>query len=449
MALAGRQTTLLLGGAVLAQLIGLAASPLLTRLYGPRDFAALALFGGLLGVLGVVAGGRYEAAVLLPKDDRDARGLLVLALLLSLATALLTALAIGIAGAALAERLGWNGASRWLWLLPLAVPLTTALTALGAWVNRQQDYLALAGSRVVQALVAAGLGVALAGWSGGAADAVVNAAADLPARTTTAVGQGGTGAGAGLVWGSCAGLLAGGAWLAAAAARRRHGSSAQLSWGVLRDIARRHADFPRVNLPHALLDSLQAAALLALLGAGWGATVLGLYALVLRTVRAPAAMLGSAFGQVFQQRAAAAHNAGRPLRPLVLQQWRQLAWWLAPLALVAGSAPWSFGHLFGATWREAGVYALILLPWMAASLLVSPLSQLPLVLGRQRRALLWGLAYQASMLLPLLLALAWQWDARSALALHSLCASAVLVAYAGWLVRISDTPGAAPQEAHG
>lgn len=438
MALAGRQTTLLLGGAVLAQLIGLAASPLLSRLYGPGDFAALALFGGLLGVLGVAAGGRYEMAVLLPKDERDARGLLALALLLSLATALLTALAVGVTGAALAQRIGWHGASRWLWLLPLAVPLTTTLAALGAWANRKQDYLALAGSRVVQALVAAGLGVALADWSGASADAVSSAGAGV-----------GAGAGAGLVWGSCAGLLAGGAWLAAAAARQPRGSRAALTWATLRDVARRHADFPRVNLPHALLDSLQAAALLVVLGAGWGATVLGLYALVLRTVRVPAAMLGSAFGQVFQQRAAAAHNASQPLRPLVLTQWRQLAWWLVPLVVLAGTAPWSFAHVFGSAWREGGVYALILLPWMACSLLVSPLSQLPLVLGRQRRALLWGLAYQASMLAPLLVALALQFSARTALALHSLCAAAVLAAYAAWLLRISDTPPAAPQVPHG
>jgi|CXWL01.1.fsa_nt_gi O-antigen/teichoic acid export membrane protein len=422
MQLGARQTTTLLGGAVLAQLIGLAASPLLTRLFSPDDFAALALFGAVLGVLGVVAGGRYELAVILPKEDGDAFGLLVLALLLASGVSALIGVVVFIAGDAIASRWQWHAAGRWLWLLPVAVPLSCALAALGGWVNRQSGYVALAGSRVAQAAVAAGLSLALGWWGAGEA---------------------------GLVWASCAGLLVGCLWLALASLRAPGLPFARLTWQGLRALARRHADFPRVNLPHALLDATQAAVLLSLLGAGWGATALGLYALVLRIVRAPMAMVGSAMGQVFQQRAAQAHNEGRALRPLLLAQWRQMSWWLLPLALLAGTAPWWFEWLFGAAWREGGVYALILLPWLAMSFLVSPLSQLPLVLSRQRGALLWGLAYQAAMLVPVWVATLLQAGMRQALLLHSLCAALALAGYAGWLFRISTTVAARGPADHG
>ena len=425
MKLATRQVSTLLGGALLAQLVGLGASPMLTRLFKPDDFAALALFGAVLAVLAVVAGGRYELAVMLPKDDGDSIGLLALALLLAAGLALAVALLQGLAGEAIAARWHWHRAELWLPLLAPAVLLSCALAALGGWVNRQARYTALAASRLVQALAAAGSSLALGAWGATAG---------------------------GLVWGSCLGLLLGCGWLAVASWRTpalRQGWR-RLGWPVLARVARQHADFPRVNLPHALLDTLQAAVLLSLLGAGWGATALGLYALVQRTVRAPMAMLGASMGQVFQQRAAQCHHAGQPLRPLLIAQWRQLLGWLLPMAAAIATAPWTFALVFGETWREGGQYALILLPWMAMNFLVSPLSQLPLLLGRQRGALVWGLAYQAAMLLPVLAALGLGVGLPQALLAQSICAATVLAGYAVWLLRIgSAAPGLPQASVHG
>jgi len=102
-------------------------------------------------------------------------------------------------------------------------------------------------------------------------------------------------------------------------------------------------------------------------------------------------------------------------------------------------APQLFAIVFGDDWREAGVYALILSPWMALNFITSPLSQLPLVVGQQGRAFLYGLAYQASMLLPYLLALLLPLTMRTTLLLQSVLSSVVLVFYGLWLHRLADT----------
>ncbi|MDP4274087.1 MAG: hypothetical protein Q8907_07400, partial [Bacteroidota bacterium] len=75
-----RNIITLFSGNVVAQIIPLLAYPVLTRLYQPSDFGTLALFTSIVGILSVMATGRYELSVILPKRDEDAAGLLVLSL---------------------------------------------------------------------------------------------------------------------------------------------------------------------------------------------------------------------------------------------------------------------------------------------------------------------------------------------------------------------------------
>ncbi len=407
-----KQTLTLLSGTAVAQLIALIASPLLTRLFGPLDFAALAMYVALLGLFGVVASGRYELAIVLPQDDGQALDLARLSILLAIVSSGCLGAIIFVFGDALLVGVGSPSARSWIGLLPLAVALTAGLAVLGAWANRKARYRLLAGNRVLQSAVVVAVSVAFGLWGHHEA---------------------------GLIWGSAAGLLVACVSMAVWTGRSAQPSPWSVDWDSMRRVSARHADFPKVNLPHALLDNAQAVLLLAIIGAGWGGTSLGLYSFALRIVRVPMAMVGSAMGQVFQQHAASAFNRGQPLRPLVLAQWRRQLTWLVPLAMFAVAAPWAFAWLFGEAWSEAGVYALILLPWMTLSFMVSPQSQLPLVLGRQRGALLWGLAYQAAMLLPLLAAWALAASARQALFAHSIIASLVLAGYARWLWHISGT----------
>ncbi len=62
----------LLSGTLFAQGIGYAIAPILTRLYSPAEFGELALFMRITGFISAVATLRYELAIPLPKEDKDA-----------------------------------------------------------------------------------------------------------------------------------------------------------------------------------------------------------------------------------------------------------------------------------------------------------------------------------------------------------------------------------------
>ena len=63
---------ILLSGTLIAQAIPVLVSPMLTRLYTPENFAGLAILMAWFNPLSYLASGRYEIAVLLPKEDTEA-----------------------------------------------------------------------------------------------------------------------------------------------------------------------------------------------------------------------------------------------------------------------------------------------------------------------------------------------------------------------------------------
>ncbi len=79
----------LLSGTLIAQLIPLAVSPVLTRLYTPENFGIFAFVLGLTMILVSLFNGRYDAAILIPKDSKEAFSLFKLAMYLPVIMAIL------------------------------------------------------------------------------------------------------------------------------------------------------------------------------------------------------------------------------------------------------------------------------------------------------------------------------------------------------------------------
>ncbi|MBF4218060.1 lipopolysaccharide biosynthesis protein, partial [Vibrio anguillarum] len=114
----------LMTGTGIAQAIPIAIIPILTRMFSPEDFGLLALYAACVSILGVVATGRYEIAIMLPKDDEDARLLLQLSMLVALFFSLLISIPISIWNAQIARFLGNEDIAVWLYLVPVSVLFT-------------------------------------------------------------------------------------------------------------------------------------------------------------------------------------------------------------------------------------------------------------------------------------------------------------------------------------
>ena len=101
-------------------------------------------------------------------------------------------------------------------------------------------------------------------------------------------------------------------------------------------------------------------------------------------------------------------------------------------------APEIFAIFFGKSWREAGVYAQILSPWIFLNFIVSPISQIPIIVHKQRSGLAIGMVYNLSIFMPLLLTSYLNKSIIIGLCSVSICASIVLLYYAYWVYKISQ-----------
>jgi lipopolysaccharide exporter len=343
-----RSVVTLASGTAIAQLLLVLAVPVLTRLYSPADYGALAVYSSTLAVLVVLASLRYEAAIPLPEDDEVAGSLLMLTFGLLAAMTAFVSLMVWLAGDAFVTAVNVPGLGPYLWLIPLGFLGAGTYQALSYWAIRRREFGRVARTRLSQ----------------GAGQVVAQ------------VGLGLAGAGApGLLIGDVIGRVAGAGGLALLVLRER--PHARVTRASLAAVAARYRRFPLLTTWAGLLNigSLQLPSIL--FSAGFGAAAAGLYALSFNMLVLPTMLLGQAVGQVFLSRAAA--YAREPERLRQLTDRTALALFACGLPLfgaVALGGPQLFATAMGREWEQAGRYAQVLAPWFVVWLVSSPLSGL-------------------------------------------------------------------------
>ncbi|MCE5191384.1 MAG: oligosaccharide flippase family protein [Actinomycetia bacterium] len=367
----------LASGTAIAQAAPLLATPILTRLYTPVQFGEYGVFVALLMGLSVVVSGRYEVAVPLPKSDDKAYSLLALSLIVSVMLSAVLAVT-GVVASVIVDpkalaSLGVT--SRTVIMLPVGILFAAVMQSAGYWFTRQGAFRIVALARSLMGIITALAAIAL----------------------------GAVGISSGLIVSVLMGYVVTGSVLLVALIRRTRGMTAGISGASLKAVAREYREFPLLNSPHALLDTARESLTLMLTGALFGPTVLGFLSQTLRVLRAPMSLIGQAVSQVFFPRASRAHAEGTSLAPLTRRTMRGVLAVSVPIylaVLVAG--PWLFSVVFGPTWRQSGVYAQILSPWLALVLVVSSLSTLPIIKRQQPRALAINVVETATRLIALL-----------------------------------------------
>ncbi|MCU4311799.1 oligosaccharide flippase family protein [Acinetobacter variabilis] len=349
---------LLVGGTAGAQLLLIAATPFLTRLYSPSDFGILAAFVALLAFFTVVANGRYELAIHLPEKIEDTVAITVLAFLCLLFTTFIVIVSTIFLSQPIANLLNAPQLASYLWLLPLAVFFVGLYQICNAWYVRQKQYKDIAGTKVLQS--------------------ILTLLIQLSTFKLAAFG---------LMLGQTLGQGAGSIKLSLKSIK-----NTKEFWSVqfhqIKTVAKRYKSFPIYSTWTGLFNtaSLQLAPLVFL--SLFGATVAGLYALTLKLVSLPISLIGQAIGSVFLSEAPKAQREGR-LNTLVLQFNKKLVQLgCLPTAILIVFGPELFVFVLGEQWYKAGEYAQWLAPWIFLQFQWTPLSNLTVVLELQKEALI-------------------------------------------------------------
>jgi O-antigen/teichoic acid export membrane protein len=350
----------------------------------------LVVYVAILACTVIMASLRYEYALPIPQDDREAVELLAVCILLVAANTCLASLALH----AFQDRiLAWMdapGLAPYLWLVPVSILGAGCYQVSNCWAIRKGGYARIARTKVTQSVTQLAVQVGVGSLVKGPLGLLVG---DAVGRTN------GTRTLAMLDW------------------RRDWMRLRQVSPGGMWRAAVQFRRFPIIASGTALMNTFNLRVPALLLAIYFGPAVAGCFALAQRVFALPSSVIGESVAQVyFGEFARRAKGDAGGLMPLFRGTVRRMFLLGLPLMLAAMAAGWFlFPVIFGPKWREAGVFVVGMAPMALAQFTAACADSTLVVLERQDLALVREVARTTLLLSGIVAAWLLRWGPRPAI----------------------------------
>jgi len=321
----------MVGGVAFAQLLAIALSPIITRLYSPDDLGLLAFYMALISILAVVATGQYQHAIMLQKKESAARQLTYICLGLSAAFSVVCLLGVGVFYADINASLGDKSLGVALWLVPFGVLSASIFAALTMWFTWQKEFKKISANHIGMSAVNNGMSIGF-----GAANM----------------------SGFGVIWGHFIGQSSAALYFLVYFLRSPDHDVQHLK---IRALMKRYKKFPCVTLPHSLFSTVAIHLPSLILIGAFSPAVAGLYFLANRAANVPITILSQSLYPILF----GTFNESKNRRSLFEKKFIQVNALFLPLFIVFWfAAPPLFAFVFGAEWGRSGVYVQLILPML-------------------------------------------------------------------------------------
>ncbi len=351
----------LMSATTAAQGIAILIYLVLAQIYSTSEHGIFALYMSIIAVTGIISTGKYEAAVMMPGDDKKAFNLVALSSLLCVSFSFFLLILVALFHKSFAIWLGDPLIEKWLWFVPLSTLMIGSFQSLSYWSNRNRRYASMAVANVGQSLSNSAIKVS----------------------TSKVFANGG-----GLIAGAIIGQFIGIMLFARDLFRKDKGFWNNISIPGMKEMSTEFKFFPRFNMIHNLINNFSANLPVFVIASKFGTSEAGLYSLAFMLVFRPVNLVTSSFSQVFSQRIISHYNQGIKIYSDV---WRLslklMQFGILPFIIAGFAGPFLFTLFFGETWTLAGKYMQLLLPWIFVVLISAPLSFLPDMLKRQQKAM--------------------------------------------------------------
>jgi O-antigen/teichoic acid export membrane protein len=343
-------------GTTIAQAIPIAISPILTRIYTPEDFGMFALYMSVASILSVVATGRYELAIMLPKKDEDAINIVALSILISFFISLFSFLIVFFFNAQITNFLGNPKVSMWLYFVPLTVLLTGVYQSFNYWSNRKKNYRRLALSRVVQSGTTASTNLGM-GFNGFGSGGLILSSILGQGIATTVLGR--------LVW------------------RDDKNGIYTIKKLKILALAKKYKKFPTWNLFSSFISTLRLNILVFFFSKFFLSSFLGFYYMADRMLRLPSSLFIAAFSDVFFQRISKLKTNNEIFDVSKAYLFKLLFLLTVPYMIIILFLKDAVPFIFGEEWQELYLYMYVLSLPIFFNLLTTHFSKILMVISRQ------------------------------------------------------------------
>jgi O-antigen/teichoic acid export membrane protein len=354
--------TIIAGGTATAQLITIAFSPVITRLYGPDAFGILGVFTAVAAMVIPLSNLAYADAIVIPASESEAKTLVKLSFLISVLIFLILMLLIPFFHNQIAHLMGFDAAAIYLLLVPPFVLMDSWDHILRNWLIRKKQFKPISKIAIFHA---AEIGATKSGFGLFFASAplliILNVTAHLFRLILT--------------------------WVTALPTLTNHGTNFKMHFRqttALKKAAYDYRDFPLYSMPQNLIFSFSQSLPTLMLAALFGPVSVGYYALSKRVLTQPFILISRSIGTAYLPRLAEAANRGEKLQPHIIKATGVLSLLgLLPFGAVIVFGPWLFNLVFGSEWVVAGEYARWLSFWLYFQFINVPCIKAIPILGLQ------------------------------------------------------------------
>ena len=335
----------LLSGTSVAQAIPIMVTPVLTRLYTPEEFGVFALFLSIVTIGALISTGRYEIAIMLPKNKENSKQVMFLGMFISFAFCLLLLVVSIFFSKKIESIFGVAGLADWIYLVPISVFTMSVYNSLNYWMSRNRAFNFLSLSRVLQSTSVSSFQILIGYFLSLKLGLIIS---DLLGRMLTML------------------------FLFKHFFRKDKFTFRRKRMLVL---ASKYKKFPIYELPASTFNSAALQSPFFLIPIIFGTVTSGLYFVVFRVVMMPVSLLGSAVLEAFRVHATESMRKEGSCNRVFLKTLMILfLFGVTPTLLLMAWGPELFSFVLGKEWRLAGVYAQILAPMALVRLISSPLS---------------------------------------------------------------------------
>ena len=344
---------------MLAQIITLAAYPIISRIYSPEEMGTLNLFVSIFAILVLLANAEYQNVLVFHKEEKDLPSVLALCLGSVALVSTLVLLSVPFSSE-IASLFGSEDLTHWYFLMPIYVAATALWNICDSLVIRKKLFKYISIYLILLALYNVGLKILLGnlGWS--TAGLIVSA-----------------------VSGSVLILLA--VCLYAQSKDRIFSSLGNRpTWSSTLALAKEYIKFPKYSLSRKTLNLLSKSLPIFLLSAHFGMTEIGLYSMGLLLAHTPINVAcGSLYKIMFRFVSEKVWNSEKILPVIKKYIASVLMVGFPSFALLFFILPDLTAMLLGDEWRTSGEYIRLMLPWLLAFAVFNVLDFLPQLFKKQ------------------------------------------------------------------
>lgn len=401
-----RGVTIMAGGTMLAQLIPILLSPVLSRIYTPEDFGMLGVYISIVSALAGICSLSYEKAIPLPKEDSDSMNIVALGMLSVVSVSLIVLLVMQFWGYPIFKLLNSSAIYPYRWLIPFSLLGVGSYTVLSYWALRRKNFSNLAKTKVTQS-------------SGQAIGQVIFGLIGIKPL--------------GLLIGDVIGKFLGIGTLFLRTIQQDRYLFPEVNLHRIKTVAVRYKDFPLITNWANLLHLAAGVVPTLLFASLFGPQVAGWFMFGEKIVSLPTGIVGGSIAQVFLSEAAAlSRKDPKRLSNMFRKTVKHLFLiGLIPTIVLLVASPWLFSVIFGAAWWEAGVYMMIRAVSILIQFTIGPIFSVINILEKQKWQLLCDALGMALVLTAIFSAYYMGWSARIAVGLYSI---AISIMYLGLFI---------------